>query len=158
MILQEVRVRLAAGVFPLCLCFASCLSAQNAAAEAQTKLWSALKRSLLATNGQKYFELNLKGAVTPDGVYGVYFWRGVVRSTEPKNAPSHILVSLSESRDSEVLVRLVGTSGRAAWKTSIPPGSVVDFAVGIPEDFQSDPLLLTMDVPVEKFAVERLAK
>jgi hypothetical protein len=121
-------------------------------------LWSALKRSLLATDGEKYFEAHLKGAATPAGVYGVYFWRGVVRSTEPKNAPSHIWVSLSESRDSEVLVRLVGKSGKEAWKTVIPPGSVVDFAVGIPEEFQREPFMMTMDVPVEKFAVERLAK
>src|SRR5260370_38977730 len=75
-------------------------------AMASKQLWSAIKASLMAPNGEEYFESDIKNAMVPGGAGGVTLFTGTLLSAEPAAQPSVLVVAISDSTTPEVTLQL----------------------------------------------------
>jgi hypothetical protein len=114
--------------------------AKAAAANPQLAVWKAIKESLLAPNGEMYFESSLKGALIPGGVNQVTAFRGKLISMKPPVNPKELVLAISTPDTPEVtLVFETALRGKA------DPGTEISFE-GIASAFTRNPFMLTFDV------------
>jgi hypothetical protein len=124
------------------------VAAQNAKPGGLTSkgLWSVIKAALIATDGEDYFENNLKGATVPGGAGGVTLFTGTLLSAEPPAHPSVLVIAISDNSTPEVTLQLKDSD----WKDShlsgpIARSSVIQFE-GVPISFTKKPFMLTFGV------------
>ena len=102
------------------------------------KLWSSLRRSLVAADGEDFFQQNLKGFALPVMI-------GTLISSTPAERPTILVIGLSNPATPEIRLRLKDDSGAdAPLKGPIAPGSQIRFE-GVPTAFTKDPFMLTIE-------------
>jgi hypothetical protein len=109
-------------------------------------LWSVIKRSLVAADGEDYFKENLKGSIVPGGAGGLNLFTGTLLSAEPAAQPSVLVLAISDSANPEVTLRFKD----AEWKDThlsgpLMHGCIIQFE-GVPASFTKEPFMLTFDV------------
>jgi hypothetical protein len=109
-------------------------------AQRQTHFWGQLKGPLTAPNGPEYFRLSLKDAEVPGGIYGLWWIRGTVVSSEPSAKPREIILAISNRTDPEVKLLL-----KKSLPNALPTGTEIDFS-GIARTFTASPFILTFEV------------
>src|SRR6266851_443040 len=85
-------------------------------AEAMTprELWLVIKASLMAPDGEEYFENSFKGAMVPGGADGVTMFIGTLLSAEPEAQPSVLVVAISDGTTPEVTLQMKDAEWKAA--------------------------------------------
>src|ERR1039458_8270135 len=119
----------------------------------QLAMWKGVKESLLAPDGQQYFDKNVKGAGLPGGANGVTKFKGWLVKANPPVKSKELLVSM-EGKDQapNVTLKLVGTDGTTAAPLTGKPevGIEIQFE-GIGDSFTKDPaFMVTFDVEKAK--------
>ncbi|HTX39177.1 MAG TPA: hypothetical protein VME43_29335 [Bryobacteraceae bacterium] len=115
-------------------------------------MWMGIKGQLADTNGEQYFESQLKDTKVPK-------LRGVVVEGKPACRSKEILVSVplpdnQGKAEPEISLKLVDADRKPVPLTAKPvPGTEIQWE-GVPSAFSKDPFLLTMDT--EKSAIEGL--
>jgi tetratricopeptide (TPR) repeat protein len=125
---------------------------QEAKANPALALWKAVKGSLLAPDGQQYFESHVKGAGLPGGANGVTKFRGWLLKADPAVKSARLLVSMEgKDQPADVTLKLVGEDGKPLPLTGKPDvGVEVEFE-GIGDSFTKDPtFMVTFDVEKSK--------
>ena len=77
-------------------------------------LWLLIRDALIDPGGRQYFETSMKGALVPDGAYGVRLFYAVLISEEPGRKPNRLVVSIGSTsypRTSDAILRLKATDG-----------------------------------------------
>ena len=110
----------------------------------QLALWLSIKSQLADTNGEKYFDDQLKGS-------GVPKLKGVVMDAKPACRPKELLVAVPEPDEkgtpqSVITLKLVADekADALAGKPDTGIGAEVQFE-GVPSAFSKEPFMLTMD-------------
>ena len=117
------------------------------------QLWSVIKRALMAPDGQKYFESDIKNAWVPGGADGVDRLRGTVISVKPQDRPSSVIVAISDRITPEVTLQIKDARWQATQsKAEIKPGTEIEFE-GVPVAFTRKPFMLTFVVQPDKLAL-----
>ena len=105
----------------------------------QLALWMGIKKQLSDTNGEQYFESDVKNADVPQ-------LKGTLVDAKPACRSKELTVALSDATHPEVTLKLdMALTGKP--KT----GTEIQFK-GVPSAFTKDPFMLTMDT--EKAKVE----
>lgn len=103
----------------------------------QLALWMGIKKQLSDTNGEQYFESDVKNADVPQ-------LKGTLVEAKPACRPKELLVAISDATHSEVTLKLdMALTGKP--KT----GAEIQFK-GVPSAFTKDPFMLTMDTEKAK--------
>lgn len=121
-------------------------------AEAMTprELWSLIKASLMAPDGEEYFENSFKGAMVPGGAEGVTMFIGTLLSAEPEAQPSVLVVAISDRTTPEVTLRLKDSDYKDTHLNGpLMPGSLIQFE-GVADSFTQDPFMVTFGVFITK--------
>ncbi|MGH9660021.1 MAG: hypothetical protein ACRD96_15845 [Bryobacteraceae bacterium] len=98
----------------------------------QLALWMTVKNKLIS-DGQPYFDSEVKGAAIPK-------LRGTVVSTKPAARPKEIVVGIEKPDVGEVTLVL-----ETAMTTKADPGTEIEFE-GVPSSFNKEPFMVTFDV------------
>jgi len=105
----------------------------------QLALWMGIKKQLSDTNGEQYFESDVKNADVPQ-------LKGTLVDAKPACRSKELLVAISDATHPEITLKLdMALTGKP--KT----GMEIQFK-GVPSAFTKDPFMLTMDT--EKAKVE----
>src|SRR6266851_1392340 len=78
------------------------------------ELWSVIKGSLMAPDGEEYFENSFKNAMVPGGADGVTMFIGTLLSAEPTAQPSVLVIAISDSTTPEVTLQMKDAEWKAA--------------------------------------------
>ena len=113
-----------------------------AAQNPQLALWMGIKGQLTDTNGQQYFEGQLKDADV-SGQNGAKALKGVILEGKPACRPRELLVAVPEPGQTastpEITLKLdAPLTGKPA------PGDTIEWN-GVPKAFSKDPFMLTME-------------
>jgi hypothetical protein len=104
----------------------------------QLALWMGIKKQLADTNGQQYFETQMKGTGLPK-------LKGTLVEAKPACRPKELLVALSDATHPEVTLKL------DMPLTNKPDvGKEIQFDQGEPTAFAQDPFNLTLDTEKDK--------
>jgi hypothetical protein len=110
----------------------------------QLALWLSIKSQLADTNGEKYFDDQLKGS-------GVPKLKGVVMEARPECRPNQLLVAVPEpdqtgTPQSVITLKLVNDDkpDTLAGKPDVGVSVEIQFE-GVPSAFTKEPFMLTMD-------------
>ena len=122
----------------------------KAGERASKGLWTVVRASLVAPDGDDYFKENLKGTMLPGGAGGISVFTGTLLSAEPAEQPSVLVVAISDSTTPEVTLQIKD----AEWKDThlngpLVRGSVIQFE-GVGMSFTKEPFMLTLGVFVAK--------
>ena len=116
----------------------------------QLALWLGIKSQLADTNGQKYFDDQMKG-------FGVPKLKGVLMEAKPACRSKELLVAVPEpdqqgTPQSVITLRLVNDEEKADALTGAPEtGATVEIQwEGAPSAFTREPFMLTMDTDKAK--------
>ncbi len=110
------------------------------------RVWSTIKRSLVAPDGEEYFEDNLRGSMLPGGVEGVTVFTGTIVSAEPGEQPSTLVVAVADDATPDATLQLKDSDWKDAHLNGpVVPGTIVQFE-GVPTSFTKEPFMLTLDV------------
>jgi len=113
-------------------------------AEESAAVWSSIKSALQATDGDVFFESNLKNSLFPGGRNGIRVFSGTVVSSRPVEQPNELVLAISEDNHPEATVKLK----EGNFKGPITPGSKVAFRA-IVTGYRRDPFMLTLEVEGE---------
>ncbi|MGH9721997.1 MAG: hypothetical protein ACRD8O_17455 [Bryobacteraceae bacterium] len=95
--------------------------------------WMAIKEKLRESDGEQYFEREMKGAAVPK-------FKGKVVSTKPALRPKEIVIAIEKADVGEVTLKM---------ETPMPgkadPGAEIEFE-GVPSAFTKEPFMVTFDV------------
>jgi hypothetical protein len=113
-------------------------------------VWSIIKRSLVAADGEVYFKGNLKDNMIPGGVDGLSLFTGTLLSAEPATRPSVLVLAIEDSTTPEVTLQMKD----AEWKDTqlngpLMRGSLVQFE-GVGLSFTKAPFMLTLGVSMTR--------
>ena len=114
----------------------------------QLSMWMKIKGALTDTNGDQYFDTQLKNAAVPK-------LKGILVEAKPACKPKELLVAvpLPEAKapyPAEISVKLVDEEGKPEMLTGKPdPNSEFQWE-GVPSAFTKEPFLLTMDTDKSK--------
>ena len=116
----------------------------------QFALWKSIKESLVAAEGEKYFE-SVKGAALPGGAGGVTKFKGWLIKADPPVKSKVLLVSMEgKDQPADVTLKLVGEDGKPLPLTGTPEvGDQIEFE-GVGDAFTKDPFMVTFDVEKAK--------
>jgi hypothetical protein len=117
----------------------------------QFALWKSIKESLVAAEGDKYFE-SVKGAALPGAALpGVTKFKGWLIKADPPAKSKVLLVSMEgKDQPADVTLKLVGEDGKPLPLTGTPEvGDQIEFE-GIGDAFTKDPFMVTFDVEKAK--------
>ena len=115
--------------------------AEFAKSNPQLALWMGVRKQLSDTNGDQYFEGQLKNAAVPK-------LKGTLVEAKPGCRSKELLVAISDAKNPEVTLKLdAALSGKAET------GAEIQWE-GVPSAFTKEPFMLTMDT--EKAKVEGL--
>jgi hypothetical protein len=103
------------------------------AEDPQKFLWIQVKKELIGANGAAYFE-NIKGSALPK-------LKGKVVSSTPAARPKEVTVAISTADTPEIKLRI-----DTAMPVKIDPGTEIEFEAAVPQEFTSDPFLVTADI------------
>lgn len=103
------------------------------AEDPQKYLWVQVKKELIGDNGAAYFE-SIKGSALPK-------LKGRVVSSAPAARPKEVTVAISTADTPEIKLRI-----DAAMPGKIDPGAEIEFESAVPQEFSSDPFLVTADI------------
>lgn len=112
----------------------------------QTVLWMQIKKQLTRSEGERYFEANLKGSALP-------LLKGTVVSALINPGVSRLVLKMPGSEGPDVT--LIVYNGSA--KLAATPGTNIGF-YGKGEAFSTKPFMLTLDVAVENLQGIEIAK
>jgi hypothetical protein len=110
----------------------------------QLALWLSIKSQLADTNGEKYFDDQLKGS-------GVPKLKGVVMEARPECRPNQLLVAVPEpdqqgTPQSVITLKLVADDKPDTLAGKPDVGATVEIQwEGVPSAFTKEPFMLTMD-------------
>ncbi len=103
----------------------------------QLALWMGIKKQLSDTNGEQYFQSDVKNADVPQ-------LKGTLVEAKPACRPKELLVAISDATHPEITLKLdMPLSGKP--KT----GMEIQFK-GVPTEFTKDPFMLTMETEKAK--------
>jgi hypothetical protein len=117
----------------------------------QLALWLSIKSQLADTNGEKYFEEQLKGS-------GVPKLKGVVMEARPECRSKELLVAVPEpgqqgTPQSVITLKLVNDDKPDALAGKPDTGPTVEIQwEGVPSGFTKEPFMLTMDTEKAKIS------
>jgi hypothetical protein len=121
------------------------LSAQEPKSDPRLDLWRTVKALLQKADEEATFESIVKGVLLPGETDGVKRLRGTVLSTRPAEAPSEIVLAISDTTTPEVTLKFVDDDGKADHSNAaITPGTRVAFA-GVVTEFTRDPFMLIIE-------------
>lgn len=103
----------------------------------QLALWMGIKKQLIDSNGEQYFDGTLKNAAVPK-------MKGTLVDAKPACRPKELLVAISDASHTEVRLKL-----DMALKGKPMPGTEFQWQ-GVPSAFTKDPFELTMDTEQDK--------
>jgi hypothetical protein len=112
--------------------------AQDSGYDASREIWRSLKARLSASDGEVFFEKELKGALVPR-------LKGTVVSASLNEGVSKMILALTDSVNAEVTL-LVQNGSKKLKK---PPAGKLLIFEGVSVDFTKQPFMLTMDVEWE---------
>ncbi|HKX00033.1 MAG TPA: hypothetical protein VJN43_19985 [Bryobacteraceae bacterium] len=115
--------------------------AEFAQSNPQLALWMGIKKQLSDTNGEQYFNDQMKNAAVPK-------LKGTVVDGKPACRSKELLVAISDATNPEVTLKL-----DAALSGKPETGAQIQWE-GVPSAFTKEPFMLTMDT--EKAKVEGL--
>lgn len=104
----------------------------------QTVLWTQMKKQLSSSDGERYFEANLRGASLP-------LLKGTLVSALINEGVSRLVLKMPGSEEPDVTLIVYSASVKLA--PNPVPGSSIAFA-GIGDAFSMNPFMLTFDVDV----------
>ena len=107
--------------------------------EPQTALWVEIKKQLSGSDGEKYFEANLKEAALPP-------LKGTLVSALINEGVSRLVLKMPGSEEPDVT--LVVHNGSAKARTKPTAGHSIEFG-GRAVAFSTAPFMLTFDVDIE---------
>ena len=117
----------------------------------QLALWLSIKSQLADTNGEKYFDDQLKGS-------GVPKLKGVVMEARPECRPNQLLVAVPEpdqqgTPQSVITLKLVNDEKPDTLAGKPDTGASVEIQFeGVPAAFTKEPFMLTMDTEKAKIS------
>jgi tetratricopeptide (TPR) repeat protein len=114
--------------------------AKAAAANPQLALWKTIKDSLLAADGETYFQTSVKGAGLPGGANGVTKFKGKLVSMKPAMNPKELVLAVSAPDTPEVTLKF-----ETALRGKADAGTEIGFE-GVASAFTREPFMLTLDV------------
>jgi hypothetical protein len=107
-------------------------------------MWMNLKQELTGSNGEEYFNNNLKGAEVPGGAEGIQYFKGKLISAKPTVKPKELVLAMMDSNTPEVTLHLdAPLPGQAEL------GVEIEFD-GVPTAFTKDAFNVTFDVEKKK--------
>jgi hypothetical protein len=115
----------------------------------QLAVWMGIKKSLTDTEGQAYFESNMKGTMLA-GEGGAKFLKGTLLEAKPACRPKELVVAISPAaaggtQTAEITIKVVDDQMKALPLTGKPEtGGEIQFN-GAPSAFSKDPFMLTLD-------------
>jgi tetratricopeptide (TPR) repeat protein len=118
----------------------------------QFALWKGIKESLVAADGQDYFDKSVKGFGLPGGANGVAKFRGWLVKADPALKSKMLQISMEgKDQPADVTLKLVGSDGTTAAPLPGKPdiGYWIEFE-GTGDSFTKDPFMLTFDVEKSK--------
>jgi hypothetical protein len=104
----------------------------------QTGLWAGLKKQLSSSNGESYFEANVKDAVLPP-------LKGRLVSVLINEGVSRAIIKMPGSEEADVT--LWSHNGSATLRAKPIPGQSIEFS-GVAVAFSTVPFMVTFDVNV----------
>jgi tetratricopeptide (TPR) repeat protein len=107
-------------------------------------MWMNLKQELTGSNGEQYFNDNLKGAEVPGGAEGIQSFKGKLISAKPAVRPKELVLAMMDSNTPEVTLHL-----DAPLPGQAEPGVEIEFD-GVPTAFTKDAFNVTFDVEKKK--------
>ena len=99
--------------------------------------WKAIRAALMASDGQNYFEMGIKGALLP-------ILKGKVVRLEPATNPTKILLAMEDGAPPEVTLKFYGP-----FKGKVDAGTKLSFQ-GVGESFTQSPFMLTLHVDADQ--------
>ena len=107
----------------------------------QVAFWTGLKKALIAPDGDRYFEYNVRDVEIPGGAAGLQFLRGTIVSLDLGAAKRKMVLALSDGTTSEVTLYL--SSAVLDVETRFHMGQKVEVK-GVAREFQKDPFMLRL--------------
>ena len=121
-----------------CAAFTAAQERKPDPARRDLALWSGIKRSLSAPDGEEYFQQNLKDFALPPIA-------GTLISSTPADRPNVLVLAISDTSTPELTLRLKDDSGKDAHLNApILRGSEVRFE-GAVVAFTKTPFMLTVE-------------
>ena len=108
----------------------------RAQADAQVRLWMAMKRELTGLNGAEYFETGVRDAALPR-------LAGTLVSAFINAGISRVILKMVGSEEPDVT--LIVHNGTAKVKEEPKPGTRIEFS-GVAREFNKRPFMLTIHV------------
>ena len=115
----------------------------------QLAVWMGIKKSLTDTEGQAYFENNMKGTMLA-GEGGAKFLKGTLLEAKPACRPKELVVAITPAaaggtQTAEITIKVVDDQMKALPLTGKPEtGGEIQFN-GAPSAFTKEPFMLTLD-------------
>lgn len=106
-------------------------------AERELATWKRIKATLLAPDGQSYFDMNVKGALLPT-------FRGKVVSLEPGTNSTTIVLAIEDGVTPDATLKFYGP-----LKGKVDAGTKLSFE-GVGESFTASPFMLVFHVDPDK--------
>jgi hypothetical protein len=108
-------------------------------------LWRDIRKTLVAPEGETYFEKNMKDAALPGGVNGVAKFKGKIVSMTPMTRPKELVLNIdNHSEGGDVTLKL-----DTALPGKMEPGSEIEFE-GVAKSYTKDPYMVMFDVEKSK--------
>ena len=105
----------------------------------QLALWIAVKKALIDTGGEEYFNTSVKDAAVPP-------MKGKVLSMKPTTKPKEIVVAVADATTPEITI-VIADGGTLPG--SAEPGTEIEFEA-VAKAFTKDPFMLTVEVEPNK--------
>lgn len=111
----------------------------------QLAFWMGIKKQLVDTGGDQYWEGSMKGAALPGQIPETQFTKlkGTLISMKPAKNPKELVVGLENASVPEVTLKF-----ETALTGTADPGTELQFS-GIASGFTKDPFMVTFDVEKE---------